>query len=91
MCPMKNFLMLFVVLVVGCILDVPRAKAIRVPMLDATELEKGSHVVVVGEVTTTVEVERTLRGKASAEYNVRFYETDAMPSYDWIGVGREGW
>lgn len=110
---MKNILMLFLLLAIGGVLCVPTVQAIAVPMLDATELEKGAQVIVVGEVASkldvergvyklrghdvtarvveaTIRVERTLKGRASIEYKVRYYEPDAMLGYDWIGVGRYG-
>lgn len=110
---MKNILMLVLMLTFVGVLCVPTVQAILVPTLDATQLEKGAQVIVVGEVASkldvergvyklrgydvtarvveaTIRVERTLKGRASAEYKVRCYEPDAMLGYDWIGVGRYG-
>lgn len=48
------------------------------------------HDVAAHVLEATIRVERTLKGHASAEYKVQYYEPEAMLGYDWVGVGRYG-
>jgi hypothetical protein len=70
---MKNGLLICAALV-ACSLLAPTARATPVPMLDVTELEKGAQVIVVGEVTATREVGRTVLTLNGHETGARVME-----------------
>jgi hypothetical protein len=70
---MKNALLVCAALA-ACFACAPTARAILVPMLDVTELEKGARVIAVGEVTSAREVGRVVFTLNGREVNARIME-----------------